>query len=159
MVALHDSQCGLYMAQTAELYAEQQGITRDKMDEFALRSQCLAGEAQKACRLSEEITPVALEIKRVSRQEKYSIRTIIYDPRRRSNSYKNCDQPSAKMEWSRRAMPAGSWMEPRPWCVMSGQKMPRNVAPDHSAGSFRGELPVSILESWDRVRYRQHDWH
>jgi acetyl-CoA acetyltransferase family protein len=60
MVALHDSQCGLYMAQTAELYAEQQGITRDKMDEFALRSQRLAGEAQKACRLSEEITPVPL---------------------------------------------------------------------------------------------------
>jgi acetyl-CoA acetyltransferase family protein len=60
MVALHDSQCGLYMAQTAELYAEQQGIARDKMDEFALRSQRLAGEAQKACRLGEEITPVPL---------------------------------------------------------------------------------------------------
>src|SRR5690348_11899585 len=43
MVALYDSQCGLYMAQTAELYAEQQGITRDHMDEFALRSQRLAG--------------------------------------------------------------------------------------------------------------------
>jgi acetyl-CoA acetyltransferase family protein len=64
MVALHDSQCGLYMAQTAELYAEQQGITRDKMDEFSLRSQRLAGEAQKACRLSEEITPVALRNKK-----------------------------------------------------------------------------------------------
>ena len=64
MVALHDSQCGLYMAQTAELYAEQQGITRDKMDEFSLRSQRLAGEAQEACRLSEEITPVALRNKK-----------------------------------------------------------------------------------------------
>lgn len=60
MVALHDSHCGLYMAQTAELYAEQQGITRDQMDEFALRSQKLAGEAQKSCRLAEEITPVPL---------------------------------------------------------------------------------------------------
>jgi len=64
MVALHDSQCGLYMAQTAELYAEQQGIPRDKMDEFSLRSQRLAGEAQEACRLSEEITPVALRNKK-----------------------------------------------------------------------------------------------
>lgn len=64
MVALYDSQCGLYMAQTAEVYAEQQGITRDKMDEFSLRSQRLAGEAQKSCRLSEEITPVPLRNKR-----------------------------------------------------------------------------------------------
>jgi acetyl-CoA acetyltransferase family protein len=64
MVALHDSQCGLYMAQTAELYADQQGITREQMDEFALRSQKLAGEAQKACRLAEEITPVPMRNKR-----------------------------------------------------------------------------------------------
>jgi acetyl-CoA acetyltransferase family protein len=64
MVALHDTQCGLYMAQTAELYAEQQGITRDKMDEYALRSQRLAGEAQTACRLADEITPVPLRNKR-----------------------------------------------------------------------------------------------
>lgn len=64
MVALYDSHCGLYMAQTAELYAEQQGITRENMDEFALRSQRLAGEAQKSCRLSEEITPVPLRNKK-----------------------------------------------------------------------------------------------
>lgn len=61
MVALLDSYCGLQMANTAELYAEQQGITRDAMDEFALRSQHLAGDAQKACRLGEEITPVPLK--------------------------------------------------------------------------------------------------
>ena len=60
MVALLDSQCGLYMAQTAELYGDQQGITRQMMDEFSLRSQKLAAEAQKACRLKEESTPVPL---------------------------------------------------------------------------------------------------
>ena len=60
MVALLDTYCGLYMAQTAELYGEQQGITREAMDEFSLRSQKLAGEAQKACRLQEEIAAVAL---------------------------------------------------------------------------------------------------
>ena len=60
MVALLDTQCGLYMAQTAELYGEQQGITRQMMDEFSLRSQKLASEAQKACRLKEESTPVPL---------------------------------------------------------------------------------------------------
>ena len=64
MVALLDSYCGLYMANTAELYAEQQGITREMQDELALRSQRLAGEAQKACRLQEEITPVALKNRR-----------------------------------------------------------------------------------------------
>jgi len=61
MVALLDSYCGLYMANTAELYAEQQGITREMQDEFALRSQRLAGEAQKACRLQDEITSVPLK--------------------------------------------------------------------------------------------------
>src|SRR6516162_8529182 len=64
MIALLDSYCGLYMANTAELYAEQQGITREMQDEFAHRSQQLAGEAQKACRLSEEITPVAVRNKK-----------------------------------------------------------------------------------------------
>src|SRR3954468_9665254 len=60
MVALLDTYCGLYMAQTAEEYGNQHGITREQMDEFSLRSQRLAGEAQKACRLKEEITPVPL---------------------------------------------------------------------------------------------------
>ena len=64
MVALLDTYCGLYMANTAELYAQQQGITRENMDEFALQSQQKAGAAQKACRLAEEITPVPLKNKK-----------------------------------------------------------------------------------------------
>jgi acetyl-CoA acetyltransferase family protein len=60
MVALLDTYCGLYMAQTAEEYGNQQSITREQMDEFSLRSQKLAAEAQKACRLQEEIAPVPL---------------------------------------------------------------------------------------------------
>src|SRR5579871_1724357 len=46
MVALLDSYCGLYMAQTAEKYAGQQGITREAQDEFALCSQQRAADAQ-----------------------------------------------------------------------------------------------------------------
>ena len=61
MVALLDTYCGLYMANTAELYGEQQGITREMQDEFALRSQKLATDAQKSCRLQQEIAPVALK--------------------------------------------------------------------------------------------------
>ena len=64
MVALLDSYCNLYMANTAELYAEQQGITREMQDEFALRSQKGADEAYKAGRLQEELTPVALRNRR-----------------------------------------------------------------------------------------------
>ncbi len=60
MVALLDSYCGLYMANTAELYGEQQGITRLAQDEFALRSQKCADEAYKAGRLQEELVPVPL---------------------------------------------------------------------------------------------------
>ncbi len=64
MVALLDTQCGLYMANTAELYAEQHGITREAQDEFALRSQQLAEAASKSGRLQEEIVPVQLKNKR-----------------------------------------------------------------------------------------------
>jgi len=64
MVALLDSHCGLYMAQTAERYAGQHGITREQQDEFALRSQKCADEAYKAGRLQQELTPVPLKDRR-----------------------------------------------------------------------------------------------
>src|SRR5882724_13298209 len=47
MVALLDTYCGSYMANTAELYGSQQGITREMQDEFALRSQQRADAAYK----------------------------------------------------------------------------------------------------------------
>src|SRR4051812_39580092 len=61
MVALLDTYCGLYMANTAELYGEQQGITREMQDEFALRSQKCADDAYKAGRIQEELVPVPLK--------------------------------------------------------------------------------------------------
>jgi acetyl-CoA acetyltransferase family protein len=60
MVALLDSYCGMQMASTAELYAEQQGITRQAQDELALRSQQRADAAYKEGRIPEELTPVPL---------------------------------------------------------------------------------------------------
>src|SRR6266567_9267696 len=61
MVALLDSYCGLYMANTAELYGSQHGITREMQDEFALRSQKGADDAYKAGRLPEELVSVPLK--------------------------------------------------------------------------------------------------
>ena len=61
MVALLDTYCGLYMANTAELYGEQQGITRQAQDEFALRSQQTADAAYKAGRIQEELISVPLK--------------------------------------------------------------------------------------------------
>src|SRR5271157_5445302 len=63
-VALSDSYCNMPMAVTAEAYAEQQGVTREMQDEFALRSQKLADAAYKAGRIQEELTPVPLRNKR-----------------------------------------------------------------------------------------------
>src|SRR6202049_2039827 len=60
MVALLDTYCGLYMANTAELYGEEQGITRQAQDEFALRSKQKADAAYKEGRLQEELVPVPL---------------------------------------------------------------------------------------------------
>lgn len=64
VVALVDSYCGMAMANTAELYGEQQGITREMQDEFALRSQRCADDAYKAGRLQEELVPVPLKNRR-----------------------------------------------------------------------------------------------
>ena len=61
MVALLDSYCGCYMANTAELYGSQQGITREMQDEFALRSQKCADDAYKAGRIQEELVTVPLK--------------------------------------------------------------------------------------------------
>jgi acetyl-CoA acetyltransferase family protein len=61
MVALLDSYCGSYMANTAELYGSQQGITREMQDEFALRSQKCAEDAYQAGRIQQELVPVALK--------------------------------------------------------------------------------------------------
>jgi acetyl-CoA acetyltransferase family protein len=60
MVALLDTYCGYYMAQTAENLARKYDISRDEQDRFALRSQHCAGEAAKSGRLREEIVPVAV---------------------------------------------------------------------------------------------------
>ena len=61
MVALLDSYCGLYMANTAELYGEQQEITREMQDEFSLRSQQMAEAAYLEGRMPEELVPVPLK--------------------------------------------------------------------------------------------------
>src|SRR5213075_3237816 len=61
MVALLDTYCGSYMANTAELYGSEQGITRQMQDEFSLRSQQRADAAYKEGRLQEELVPVQLK--------------------------------------------------------------------------------------------------
>ncbi len=58
MVALLDTQCGLYMAQTSDKLAREKGITRESMDAFALRSQRVAGAALARGVFQDEIVPV-----------------------------------------------------------------------------------------------------
>jgi len=49
------------MANTAELYGSQQGITREMQDAFALRSQKCADDAYQSGRIPEELVPVPLK--------------------------------------------------------------------------------------------------
>jgi acetyl-CoA acetyltransferase family protein len=58
MVALLDSFCNLYMAQTSDRVAAKYGITRAEQDAYALSSQERAAAAWASCRLSEEVVPV-----------------------------------------------------------------------------------------------------
>jgi acetyl-CoA acetyltransferase family protein len=58
MVSLMDPYCGCYMAQTSNNLARDFGISREEQDQFAIRSQRLAGEAWASGKLAEEVVPV-----------------------------------------------------------------------------------------------------
>jgi len=57
-LGLTDPVSGLIMGETAEVLAEDFGITRQEQDEYALESHRRATAAQERCVFSEEITPV-----------------------------------------------------------------------------------------------------
>jgi acetyl-CoA C-acetyltransferase/acetyl-CoA acyltransferase len=61
-LGLTDPVCGLIMGETAEVLADDFGITRRQQDEFALTSHQRAAAAQERCVLSEEIAPVAADV-------------------------------------------------------------------------------------------------
>ncbi len=61
MGSLQDTQCGLFMAQTAEKLGNRYGITRQAQDEFALRSHQLGAAAVKSGRFREEIVPIEVK--------------------------------------------------------------------------------------------------
>src|SRR5260221_1501784 len=60
MVALLDTYCGLYMAETSDNLARQHGIDREAMDEYALRSQKAAAAAAERGVFRDEIVPVVV---------------------------------------------------------------------------------------------------
>src|SRR5262249_52688447 len=59
-VGLTDPVSGLMMGETAEVLAEEFGISRPEQDAFALESHRRATDAQRRCVLKEEIVPVAV---------------------------------------------------------------------------------------------------
>jgi acetyl-CoA C-acetyltransferase/acetyl-CoA acyltransferase len=61
-LGLTDPVCGLIMGETAEILAEDFGITRQQQDEFALESHRRASAAQQRCVLSEEIAPMPVAV-------------------------------------------------------------------------------------------------
>ena len=61
MVALLDTHCGYYMAQTAENLARKFEISREKQDEFALLSQQRAAAAWEAGVFADEVVPVEIK--------------------------------------------------------------------------------------------------
>src|SRR5712671_5770473 len=72
MVALRDSYCGCYMAQTSDNLARRFGITREQQDAYALRSITEGRRAIESCLLSEEIvavTPPGKEAKPVEKDD------------------------------------------------------------------------------------------
>ncbi len=135
MVALLDTFCGSYMANTAELYGEQQGITRQAQDEFALRSQQAADAAYKEASLAGRTGPgAAQESQRRADRRKP-------DRRRSSPSANNHGRPGQtearirqeRHRYRRQRQWHRGWRSARSWSCRS--KRPRNVASNLWAAS------------------------
>ena len=54
----------MIMGETAELLAQERGITREQQDQFALDSQRKAGEARDAGRFQDELTPITIKTRK-----------------------------------------------------------------------------------------------
>jgi acetyl-CoA acetyltransferase family protein len=130
MVALLDTYCGLYMANTAELYGEQQGITRQAQDEFALRSQQRADAAYKEGRIQEELVPVAL-------------RNAKGEPTGDSLTEDDHRRPQTTMEGLAKLKPAFGPSSGKPGTVTAG----------NASGIVDGAAAVVVM-SLDEVRKR-----
>ena len=130
MVALLDTYCGLYMANTAELYGEQQGITRLAQDEFALRSQQRADAAYKEGRIQEELVPVAL-------------RNAKGEPTGDSLTEDDHRRPQTTMEGLAKLKPAFGPSSGKPGTVTAG----------NASGIVDGAAAVVVM-SLDEVRKR-----
>ncbi|XP_044740200.1 3-ketoacyl-CoA thiolase, mitochondrial [Chrysoperla carnea] len=63
-VGLTDSYCKMAMAQTAEKLGEQYNITKEEVDNYALRSQQLWKAAQDEGRFKAEIAPLEIKVKK-----------------------------------------------------------------------------------------------
>ena len=61
MGSLYDTNCGLFMAQTAEKLGKKYNISREAQDEFANRSHSLGAAAVKSGRFADEIVPVEIK--------------------------------------------------------------------------------------------------
>jgi acetyl-CoA acetyltransferase family protein len=83
MVALLDTYCGFYMAQTSNNLAKDFGIGRQEQDEFALMSQQRAAAAWDAGRFADEVVPVEVgkgkRAKRVERDSHIRAETTMED--------------------------------------------------------------------------------
>ncbi len=69
--ALTDSYCGFSMAETAENLADEYGIGRQDVDEYAARSQRLAKAAWDEGRFEDEVVPVTLKRKGGEKEFRY----------------------------------------------------------------------------------------
>jgi acetyl-CoA acyltransferase 2 len=70
--ALTDSYVGLAMGQTAENIAEQYGLDRGCVDDFALRSQTLARDAWASGAYAEEVVPVPVKNAKTRQTESFA---------------------------------------------------------------------------------------
>jgi len=68
MVALMDTYCGCYMAQTSNNLAKDYAISREEQDRFAIRSQQLAGAAWDSGKMADEV--ISVEVGKGKRAKK-----------------------------------------------------------------------------------------
>ena len=154
MVALLDTHCGYYMAQTAENLVRKHDISREAQDEFALQSQQRAAAAWEAGRFGDEVVPIEIKTRKgvtlFERDDHLRPDTTMAGLAKLRPAFSKDGFVTAG---NASGICTGSWRSGLSWTARPASSSPtrrrqRRWSRSRSAASSRGASPACRRRSW-----------
>ena len=159
LLSMHN---GVYMPMidTAEVVGKRYDISRERCDEYALRSQQRTAEAQRTGKFDDEIIPVTAtmavkdkETGEVSMQRGHARQGRGQPPRDDARGPREARTGArAREDASPPATPASSATARRPACVMEAASSPRSAGSSRSAATSAWRSPAPSRTKWASAR-------